>query len=415
MIRLAVLISVVAGMLAVALSPSFAQSKRTTARSSHAAERPAIERAERLDHFFAGLRALEAGSERGLVRVVHLGDSALVADGPTRVVRAALQERFGDGGPGFVVPGTPWKTYERACLDTGGSEGFRIERLPRARLEDGRYGLSGVALMSETPGALAWLASATSGCSARFSRLELFFDRAPGYGRFSVRADGGEKQVLDTAAPAPALGSYLTELGDGTHRVELEAVGDGPVRLYGAALERAGPGIVYEVHGVVGGHARDYARNADREQLVAQLGRRAPDLVIVQFGTNETEDRPYHPEELTRMLGELLARISAAAPQASCLVLTPYDRGVKRRSSGSHENIARAVSEVRAAARAGRCALFDTYEAMGGPGTIARWVRERPPRAAFDRTHLTPLGAQAIGELLTRALLEAYETSVGRY
>jgi lysophospholipase L1-like esterase len=334
-----------------------------------------------------------------------------VADGPTRVVRAALQERFGDGGPGFVVPGTPWKTYARACLDTGGSETLRVERLPRARLEDGRYGLSGVALMSETAGEQAWLSSASSGCSARFSRLELFFDRAPGYGRFSVRADGGEKQVLDGAAAAPALGSYLAELGDGTHRVELEALGDGPVRWYGAVLERPGPGIVYEVHGVVGGHARDYARHADRQQLVEQLARRAPDLVVVQFGTNETEDKPYHPEELTRMLSELFARIAAAAPEASCLVLTPYDRGVRRRAGGSHENIARAVGEVRAAARASKCALFDTYEAMGGSGTIARWVREKPPRAAFDRTHLTPLGTQTIGELLSRALLEAYAAS----
>jgi lysophospholipase L1-like esterase len=403
---LACLVSALA--LLGALGSGEAQGKRLhSERAGKAAPRVRIERPEQLAHFHRKLRALERDGAAGLVRVVHLGDSALVADAPTRVVRRALQARFGDGGPGFVVPGTPWKTYDRACLDTGGTDDFRIERLPRARLDDGRYGLSGVAMMADAASALAWVESAPSGCSASFSRIELYYDRAPGHGRLSLRVDGGQPLVLEGAAPAPLTGLQVLELADGPHRVEVQALGDGPVRFFGAALERPGPGIVYEVHGVVGGHARDYARNADRAQLVEQLARRAPDLVVLQFGTNETEDKPYHPDELTRMLLEVIARARAAAPEASCLVLTPYDRGVKRRP-GSHPNIARAVREVRAAAREAQCALFDTYEAMGGEGTIARWARERPARAAFDRTHLTLLGAQTVGELWAEALLDAY-------
>jgi lysophospholipase L1-like esterase len=267
-------------------------------------------------------------------------------------------------------------------------------------------------MLGETAGALAWVSSAESGCSARFSRLELQFDRGPGLGKLTARIDQGAPLTIDTSAETPALGAWAQDLADGPHRLEVQAEGGAPVRLYGAVLERKGPGIVYEVHGVVGGHARDYVRTMNRELLLEQLRRREADLLVFQFGTNETEDDPYHHGELKRMLGELVARTREAAPQASCLVLTPYDRGVRKRSGKkgpSHPNIAKAVSEVRAAANEAGCALFDTYHAMGGQGTIARWVREHPPRAAGDRTHLTPLGAKTVGEILTKALLEAYE------
>jgi lysophospholipase L1-like esterase len=267
-------------------------------------------------------------------------------------------------------------------------------------------------MLGETAGALAWVSSAESGCSARFSRLELQFDRGPGLGKLSARIDQGEPLTIDTSAPSPALGAWAEELADGPHKLEVETEGGAPVRLYGAVLERKGPGIVYEVHGVVGGHARDYVRTTNRELLLEQLRRREADLMVFQFGTNETEDDPYHHGELKRMLSELVARTREAAPEASCLVLTPYDRGVRKRAGKkgpSHPNIAEAVSEVRAAANEAGCALFDTYQAMGGQGTIARWVREHPPRAAGDRTHLTPLGAKAVGEILTKALLQAYE------
>jgi lysophospholipase L1-like esterase len=406
----------VAGPVSAPWAPrALAETVRLRTQQGHSGRVPEIEHAERLAHFFGQLRGLEAPtvSPGELVRVVHIGDSALVADGPTRVVRAALQARFGDGGPGFVVLGSPWTTYARACLETGGSGEWRIERLPRARLSDGRYGLSGVVLLGESAGARAWVRSAALGCTARFQHVELHFDRGPGHGALTARVDQAEALTIDTSAATPSLGAWSTELQDGAHQLEVQTVGNGPVRLYGAVLERKGPGVVYEVHGVVGGHARDYVRTMSRELLLEQLGRRSADLLVFQLGTNETEDDPYHHGELERMLRELVTRAREAAPEASCLVLTPYDRGVKRRGKKgpSHPNIAEAVSEVRSAAGEAGCALFDTYEAMGGQGTIARWVREHPPRAAGDRTHLTPLGAKAIGGLLTSALLRAYESS----
>lgn len=62
------------------------------------------------------------------------------------------------------------------------------------------------------------------------------------------------------------------------------------------------------------------------------------------------------------------------------------------------------VKEQRAVAKEVGCAFFDTYQAMGGPGAMPRWVRRGLGQA--DLTHPTAIGADIIGTWLYRALME---------
>src|SRR4051794_32652682 len=61
-----------------------------------------------LDHFYAALRDLHSGQSRRNVRIVHFGDSPTTADLITGDARELLQERFGNGGPGFLLIAKPW-------------------------------------------------------------------------------------------------------------------------------------------------------------------------------------------------------------------------------------------------------------------------------------------------------------------
>jgi lysophospholipase L1-like esterase len=54
-------------------------------------------------------------------------------------------------------------------------------------------------------------------------------------------------------------------------------------------------------------------------------------------------------------------------------------------------------------------AFWNTFDAMGGEGSMARWSRSRPQLGGEDLTHPTPLGAEAIGALLSGAIIDAYE------
>ena len=63
--------------------------------------------AERLDlpGFYGALESLDTKARPDSVRVAWFGDSHTAADFLTGEVRHALQQRFGNGGPGFVHVG----------------------------------------------------------------------------------------------------------------------------------------------------------------------------------------------------------------------------------------------------------------------------------------------------------------------
>ena len=46
---------------------------------------------------------------------------------------------------------------------------------------------------------------------------------------------------------------------------------------------------------------------------------------------------------------------------------------------------------------------------MGGEGSMARWFKVRPQLGGGDLTHPTPRGAEVLGDLLSDALVRAYE------
>ena len=53
-------------------------------------------------------------------------------------------------------------------------------------------------------------------------------------------------------------------------------------------------------------------------------------------------------------------------------------------------------------------AFFNTFEAMGGEGTMARWYAAEPRLVGADYIHPMPAGAKIVGELLFSALREGY-------
>jgi hypothetical protein len=54
------------------------------------------------------------------------------------------------------------------------------------------------------------------------------------------------------------------------------------------------------------------------------------------------------------------------------------------------------------------CAFFNTFEAMGGPGTMGRWYMAEPRLVSADFIHPLPAGGRIVGTLLYNALMDGY-------
>jgi len=58
------------------------------------------------------------------------------------------------------------------------------------------------------------------------------------------------------------------------------------------------------------------------------------------------------------------------------------------------------------------CGFFDTYDAMGGNGTMAKWYEGQPRLVSADLIHPSPQGARIVAKSLTGQLLIGYERYV---
>ena len=106
-----------------------------------------------------------------------------------------------------------------------------------------------------------------------------------------------------------------------------------------------------------------------------------------------------------------LDTVRAGAPNASCLVVSPLDQGTRDGDgkAKSKASIQRMVTAQQQVAHASGCAFWSAYDAMGGSGTIVRWMNMHPPLAWADLIHLSGAGLQVVGNLLSDAILQDYQ------
>ncbi|HEU4538425.1 MAG TPA: hypothetical protein VFS00_30100, partial [Polyangiaceae bacterium] len=302
-----------------------------------------------LPAFFGRLCDLRSGARAEHVRVAWLGDSHAAADLWTGAFRRRLQERYGNGGPGFLHLGwkarapirhdgvtfstrSRWrleppaysqtKRYDDGVLGLGGVRTLPLERDARARVE-----VSDPALRGET---LRWtlsyrplVASATADVvlgDGKQQRLLAEGGEAgpagattpagatgkPGPAGATTPAGAAGKpgpagSIAQTATPAGAttpagLTTPGAAIGKGAPRQRtfrgpdaFEVRGGRGFQFFGVVAETEAPGLVVDTLGLNG--ARLSTMLAwDEPAWVSELARRRPDLVVVAFGTNESQE-----------------------------------------------------------------------------------------------------------------------------
>jgi lysophospholipase L1-like esterase len=349
-----------------------------------------------LDHFYQAL--LGAGP----VRVLHYGDSPTTGDLITSDARALLQKQFGDGGAGFVLIAKPWAWYYHRGVDMDSSK-WTIDVAGDTQIKDGLHGLGGASFQG-VDGAVA---NFTVKDGERTS--EIAFLEQPEGGVFSFEADGTELGRVETAAEErrPAWKSFELPAGSKKFTVRVES---GKVRLYGVEFSKGKPGVLYSSLGVNGANITLLSHAFNAAHWTAQLHHYRPDLVVLAYGTNESGFPKFVDSTWGAEMKSAVKRLQAALPDTSILLMSPMDRG-ERNDRGEIETIAAMPRLVKIEARIADetgVAFFNTFQAMGGEGTMARWYAAEPRLVGADYIHPMPAGAKIVGELLYGALRDGY-------
>lgn len=364
-----------------------------------------------LDSFYAALARTEGKQAGAITRVTHYGDSPITNDGITAPVRRLLQEKFGDAGHGFILIDKPWDWYSHQAITFSSGGGWNHEAMIGGKESDGEFGLGGVSFHADGPGRFARFAPASDGDTGKdFSRMEVYYLQQPNGGQFNVSVNGGNPQTVSTAGE-PTSGFYEIKAPQaGANTFELKTV-SGNVRLFGAVLENDGPGIVYDSLGVNGAYAGLLVTVMNENHWIEQLRHRNPNLVVINYGTNESQyDSDSQMQLYEKYLHEVIRRVREALPKVAILVVSPMDRG-KRVGGGkiiTWPSIPRIVEMQRRVALAENVAFFNMYQAMGGDGTMARWYARKNSLVGGDLIHPSAEGAEIVGRLIYNAINDGY-------
>ena len=146
---------------------------------------PPIDRPGALVPFFERLYRLSNGESPTVhpVHIVHFGDSHTASDDWTGVLRDLFQNRFGNGGAGFSLAGTPFKGYRRYDVRGGESRAWDTAG-GRTGEGDGFFGLGGYSISTERAGQYIYL-------DADCASVEVDYLQQPDGGRIEL-TDNGE-------------------------------------------------------------------------------------------------------------------------------------------------------------------------------------------------------------------------------
>lgn len=363
-----------------------------------------------LPKFFTALHGLQTGQRDTHVRIAWFGDSHTAADFLTGTFRQLLQRRFGDGGPGFVHVGISDARHD----DVRTRQSGRWRREPAtptafAQQDDGIFGLGGLRAHGDRGRAVL----RPAGPSGVRLGWELVLRPTADGARVVVSGPDGELAAAHFSGRPPRAAadsglrtraSQLLSLGFHAMADTELVIATQAVDLFGAIGERAQPGVIVDALGINGARIRTMLAWQEGSWL-GELAEREPQLVVLAFGSNEAGDA-VAVERYAEDYRNVVARVSAAVPEAECLLLGPTDRGkgqeLAARRAGSIDQMQREVASELG------CAYFSIYEAMGGPGGFIRWAQHRPSLTSGDGVHLTAAGYRRWAELLVEELLQAY-------
>jgi lysophospholipase L1-like esterase len=366
-----------------------------------------------LDDFFRSLQVAEESTKESAaggspattrpVHVVHYGDSPTTADLITADVRHRLQERFGNAGHGFSLIAPPWVWYRHKGVKLS-AEGWELQSPAIGRRGDGIFGMGGVSFEGED-GAYSEITLQ----DASHTRLRVFYMRRPEGGSFMVEANG--QQIAETVTKAEAESSawQTYPIPPGTRNITIRVV-EGAVRVFGLEFFKNHPGVVYSSLGLNGASTEVLSRHMELRHWGQQLRATNPDLVVINYGTNESVHQNYVTSRLEEELKRAIRRVRQAVPDAAILVMSPMDRGVKddEGNISTAETIPQVVEIQKRVAAEMNVAFFNTFAAMGGAGTMAKWYASNPRLVGSDYIHPMPAGAKLVGDLLFDGIEQQY-------
>jgi lysophospholipase L1-like esterase len=340
----------------------------------------------------------ESAQTEGLT-IVHVGDSHVQGGVVQREMRAHLGPELGDGGPGLLFPYSAAKTYAPRAYKsehTGVWVYGKSWRLPA----DVPLGVTGMSVRTQSAKA-SFTLTFKEDVSPDWRALRIYCDR--NRESFDLKIDSAGKTTTVVVRPTkgddlPYVEVTLPRIGRSLRvRMRRRFSRQTGFELHGMVLQSIHPGGLV-IHNAGVGASR-YRAILHEEHFVSHLASLEPDMVIVEYGTNDYLYDDLIKRSLEGQIRAAIARIREAAPEAAIVLVTPQDLYRKMQNLTSGVKFSDLIHRIAADEGA---VVFDWYWISGGGRSIPAWRLEGLARK--DLIHLTTRGYSLKGRHLVHAI-----------
>ncbi len=336
--------------------------------------------------------------------LVHVGDSHVQPDIYPGELRRRLQFIHGEGGRGMVFPYSTADTYSShayTSTHTGKWKWGKTAVIPPKVY----VGVMGVACRTKDVEA-SFTLTFKDPLPENYTKLKLFCRKQRCSYDMLVESGGNTIRVRVDSIPGDKSPFYEINIPcpSSTITVKLAKKNDcdSVFEFYGMSLESSKPsGFMLHSCGV---GASRFRATLYETLFVDHLKVLDPDVIILDYGTNDYLYDDEIKPELRSEINMSIAKIKAAAPHATIILPTVQDLFRKGRHRNSGDDF---VELIHSIAKENNCAVYDWFWISGGNYSIKTW--EKFGLAQGDLVHLTKPGYELKGQFLAEAFVKTID------
>lgn len=326
--------------------------------------------------------------------VLHLGDSHLQNENLPNKCRQLIQELLGDGGIGLIQPFSIVNSYNASFYKSTHSGTWTYGKSyilpPKLTL-----GVRGMSAKTEDDKATFEIAFNKSP-SSQNTILTIFYSNLEESYEPIILADTIAAVFLSKTGDVlkyqlPSKFSEIKFLLNKTNEIQNQFT------LYGMSLSNSDDSAAVWHNAGVG--ACQYKSILYEDKYEEQAAYLNPDLVIVDYGTNDFLYTNKIPDQLKSEIEKVITKVKKANPRASIILTSAQDMNFKKRNVTASKDFSQMVKTI---AYENQCGFWDWYLVSGGAHSMDLWQANK--LTMNDGIHLNGKGSELKGTLLIEAL-----------
>lgn len=360
-----------------------------------------------LTHFFESLNATKR--QKNKTRIAYFGDSMIEGDLITQDLRGEMQENFGGYGVGFMPITSIVAGFRGTVIHSFGNwETYHLLKNPPANhlLGISGYGFVANVLNAEDTSSIAPGKSWVKYYTVNKSHIDKFYEAKLLYGK---SVEGNSVTVNGANYPL-----------NGTNQVNELKINQGPSRGINATFNCQTPLDVFgfSLESDSGVFVDNFSFRGNSGMPISKVYQSVYsgthrylnyDLIILEYGLNAVNPKVTDFSWYERGMDNVIKHMQAAFPGASILLISVGDKAY--RHNGVYEtdpSVPILVEAQKRLAKKNKTAFWSLYDAMGGYGSMVKWVQGDTVLANKDYTHFNFKGAHKAGKMLFEQLITEY-------